>query len=138
MKFKSLVIWNIVVTALLLGLVFNGCVAAPGNLDIKEQVDWNTAAVKSNRETIMELAKVSEETVNSNREVIRQLAGEVEINRDSIIELADINIDLVQEITNAFEKLEPVIEEYTQEYVDWYIEDKVRELVTRLILQMLP
>ncbi|HEY82464.1 MAG TPA: hypothetical protein G4O01_04140 [Dehalococcoidia bacterium] len=98
---KILLIWNLLLTLLLIGIIINGC---------GPQYDLS-AEIKANREAIEQLTT----SVNSNREAINKNNKAILANKVAIESFAQTT----QTAINALEaSLTSYIEQYVQTYVD--------------------
>lgn len=98
---KALLIWNLVLTVLLVGMVLNGC---------GSQYDFS-AEIRTNRqvlEQLADLANANREAINSNNQAI--LANKVKIETYTNATEASLNA-LGASLTQ-------YIEQYVQAYVD--------------------
>jgi len=105
---KLLILWNIILTALLAGMLLNGC---------------NSLAV-SDVELLTE--------VRNNTELIKQNMGSILQLQESIVKLQ------VEEATSrqTISALQAAFEKYVQEYIDWYMKDEGKAVVEEIVKQM--
>ena len=105
---KALLIWNIIVTALLAGMLLNGCDSLPvSDMELLNEVQNNTALIKQNTESNLQL-----------QESIIQLQVEIATNRQTI------------------SALEAALEKYVEEYIDWYMKEDGKAVVEEIVKQM--
>ena len=118
---KALIIWNLVVTALLVGLVISGCSQLDPRYANLE------AAVKSNREAIEQVAEYARE----NRILINNNTQEILKNTTTLKTLGTTT-------EQAFNALQSSMADYIRQNIEAYIGQYVKDLVTQLVQQMVP
>ena len=96
----TLLIWNLVLTILLIGLVFSGCTALdPEYSRLAHQVEINTAELK----TLLDAA-------NQNREMIAGNSETIIKNTEAVTSLKDYTETTIVQVNDA-------LVEYIKEYV---------------------
>jgi len=101
---KVLLIWNLLLTMLLIGIIINGC---------GPQYDLS-AEIRANREAIEQLTT----SVNSNREAITKNTKAIMTNKVAIESFA-------QTTQTAISTLESTLTSYVEQYVKSYVDQVV-------------
>ena len=115
MSKKVLILWNIILTALLAGMLFNGCDSLPvSDTELLTEVRNNKASIKQNTELNIKL----QESNLQLQESIIQLQVEVATNRETI------------------SALETALEKYVEDYIDWYMKEDGKAVVEEIVKQM--
>ncbi len=111
---KWLILWNLTLTVLFVASLITGCIPGAGD---SAKVEQNSVLINENRTYIREGIIGLSESLNN------------------VIGVADSNKQSIRAIG---EFLEEDLNEYIEARVDAYIEQEVRELVTELVLKLLP
>ncbi len=118
---KALLIWNLALTALLAGIVINGC------SELDPRYSNLEAAVESNRVAIEQVADYAKE----NRSLINSNTQEVLKNTTTVKTLGTTT-------ETALNAVQSSLNNYINQNIEAYLGQYINDLVTQLVQQMVP
>lgn len=107
---KVFLIWNVVLTMVLIVLLMGSCVSATP--DLTAAVKANREAIAQNREALISLGEITEEITLDNRNLIRQNRDFIQGHREAIISLGEVinqQAELVRQESSDLDQLMQLI-----------------------------